>query len=57
MRFGHPSGTLSVAVQASRNDDGRWRIDKVSMTRSARRLMQGSVFVPWAEVRGTPGGA
>jgi len=55
VRFGHPSGTLSVAVQASRNDDGRWRIDKVSMTRSARRLMQGSVFVPWAEVRETPG--
>jgi probable AcnD-accessory protein PrpF len=55
VRFGHPSGTLSVAAQASRGDDGRWRIDQVSMTRSARRLMQGSVFVPWAEVRGTPG--
>lgn len=57
VRFGHPSGTLSVAASASRGDDGRWRIDRVSMTRSARRLMQGSVFVPWAEVRGTPGGA
>ena len=57
VRFGHPSGSLSVAARASRSDDGRWRIDKVSMTRSARRLMQGSVFVPWAEVRGTPGGA
>jgi len=55
VRFGHPSGTLSVAAQASLSVDGRWRIDKVSMTRSARRLMQGSVFVPWAGVCGTPG--
>jgi len=55
VRFGHPSGTLSVAAQASRGDDGRWRIDQVSMTRSARRLMEGRVFVPWAELRGAPG--
>jgi 2-methylaconitate cis-trans-isomerase PrpF len=57
VRFGHPSGTSTVAAQASRSDDGCWRIDKVTMTRSARRLMQGNVFVPWAEVSGKPGGA
>jgi hypothetical protein len=52
VRFGHPSGILGVAARASQTADGGWRIDKVTMTRSARRLMQGHVFVPWAEVLG-----
>jgi len=54
VHFGHPSGILGVAARASQTDGGHWRIDQVSMTCSARRLMQGTVFVPWADVRATP---
>ncbi|MDO4426558.1 MAG: 2-methylaconitate cis-trans isomerase PrpF [Moraxella sp.] len=43
--FGHPSGTLTVGGQ-SECVDGKWVARKVSMSRSARRLMVGSVFVP-----------
>ncbi|MDO4441559.1 MAG: 2-methylaconitate cis-trans isomerase PrpF [Moraxella sp.] len=43
--FGHPSGTLTVGGQ-SECVDGKWLARKVSMSRSARRLMVGSVFVP-----------
>ncbi|MFC0819929.1 2-methylaconitate cis-trans isomerase PrpF [Moraxella marmotae] len=43
--FGHPSGTLTVGGQ-SECMDGKWLARKVSMSRSARRLMAGQVFVP-----------
>ena len=45
VRFGHPSGTLLVGG-ATEQVDGRWQAKKVSMSRSARRIMVGEVFVP-----------
>lgn len=45
VRFGHPSGTLLVGGQ-SELVDGKWLARKVSMSRSARRLMTGEVWVP-----------
>ena len=45
IRFGHPSGTLLVGGQ-SEQIAGKWQAKKVSMSRSARRLMVGDVFVP-----------
>lgn len=43
--FGHPSGTLTVGGQ-SEYVDGKWQAKKVSMSRSARLLMVGDVYVP-----------
>ncbi len=43
--FGHPSGTLKVGATC-RNDSGKWLVEKVSMGRSARVLMEGLVRVP-----------
>jgi probable AcnD-accessory protein PrpF len=45
VRFGHPSGTLKVGAEALR-DGHRWRVSRVMMSRSARRLMEGWVRVP-----------
>ncbi|MDP3138510.1 MAG: 2-methylaconitate cis-trans isomerase PrpF [Burkholderiaceae bacterium] len=45
LRFGHPSGALAVGAQA-RPIDGEWVVTKATMSRSARRLMTGSVWVP-----------
>lgn len=45
VRFGHPSGTLSVGAEA-REVDGQWVVSKAMMSRSARRLMEGWVRVP-----------
>lgn len=45
IRFGHPSGTLLVGGQ-SEQVAGKWQAKKVSMSRSARRLMVGDVFIP-----------
>lgn len=45
VRFGHPSGVLSVGAEA-REANGQWAVRKVMMSRSARRLMEGWVRVP-----------
>ena len=47
VRFGHPSGSLSVGAEA-REENGQWVVKKVLMSRSARRLMEGWVRVPAA---------
>jgi 2-methylaconitate cis-trans-isomerase PrpF len=44
VRFGHPSGTLKVGADAA-EQDGTWAVTKALMSRSARRLMEGQVFV------------
>ena len=43
--FGHPSGTLKVGAEAD-CIDGNWTVRKVSMSRSARVLMEGWVRIP-----------
>ena len=45
VRFGHPSGTLRVGASAAQVD-GQWTVGKVTMSRSARVLMEGWVRVP-----------
>lgn len=45
VRFGHPSGVMSVGAEAV-EIDGQWAIQKVLMSRTARRLMEGWVRVP-----------
>lgn len=43
--FGHPSGTLKVGAEAALVNEA-WTVNKVSMSRSARVLMEGSVRIP-----------
>jgi len=45
VRFGHPSGTLRVGAEATR-ENGEWVVKKAIMSRSARVLMEGWVRVP-----------
>lgn len=45
IRFGHPSGTMTVGAEAEEKN-GTWVVTKAMMSRSARRLMEGVVFVP-----------
>jgi len=47
IRFGHPSGVMAVGAEAEQQD-GSWVVTKAIMSRSARRLMAGHVFVPSA---------
>lgn len=45
IRIGHPSGIFDVAAQVERDGD-TWRVEKVSTARTARRLMEGTAYVP-----------
>jgi 2-methylaconitate cis-trans-isomerase PrpF len=45
VRLGHPSGIIDMSGRVTR-EGGEWRADKVSSTRTARRLMEGHVLVP-----------
>lgn len=45
VRFGHPSGTLRVGAQAQQSDNA-WIVNKATMSRSARIIMQGKVYIP-----------
>ncbi len=46
VRFGHPSGTLRVGAEAVQDTDGQWQVKKAIMSRSARVLMEGFVYMP-----------
>ena len=48
IRFGHPSGVLRVGARAESVGQD-WRVAKVTMSRTARRLMEGWVCVPMQE--------
>jgi probable AcnD-accessory protein PrpF len=45
VRVGHPSGVMTVGAEV-RRVGAEWIVDKSVMSRSARRLMAGTVFVP-----------
>lgn len=45
IRFGHPSGCLVVGATTEKQGDA-WVVTSICMSRSARRLMEGSVLVP-----------
>lgn len=47
--FGHPSGTLRVGAEAQ-CIDGQWTVTKAIMSRSARVLMDGWVYVPAEQI-------
>jgi len=46
IRFGHPSGLLELEIEMATSAEGAWRVNRASMGRTARRLMDGRVFVP-----------
>ena len=46
LRMGHPSGCIETEAEAGQDAGGAWQIRRVSVSRSARRLMTGQVWVP-----------
>jgi probable AcnD-accessory protein PrpF len=45
VRLGHPSGILEVGAEVSA-DENHWAVSWVRLSRSARRLMEGRVYIP-----------
>ena len=51
VRLGHPAGVLILNVTVDRSA-GTWRVPRVTMDRTAREIMRGSVLVPQAYLDG-----
>ena len=51
VEFGHPSGTMKVGAAVT-HTAGEWQVTRVSMSRSARILMEGAVHVPGDTLNG-----
>jgi 2-methylaconitate cis-trans-isomerase PrpF len=45
-RIAHPSGTINVDIQIDTTSIGEPRVSKAALLRSARKLMDGQVYVP-----------
>jgi 2-methylaconitate cis-trans-isomerase PrpF len=45
LRLGHPSGVLPIAAAVGRRDHAAWA-ERVTVYRTARRLMEGYVRIP-----------
>ena len=52
VRIGHPAGVLEIVVEVGRGPDGRWRVPRVTVDRTAREIMRGSVLVPESYLAG-----
>jgi 2-methylaconitate cis-trans-isomerase PrpF len=46
VRIGHPGGVIAVEAEAGKDGDGNDAIRKVTYGRTARRIMDGTVYVP-----------
>jgi 2-methylaconitate cis-trans-isomerase PrpF len=46
LRFGHPSGRMAADADCEPRPGGGWAVTRVSLSRSARRLLVGQVLVP-----------
>ncbi len=52
VRIGHPAGVLEVGVEVGPGPDGQWQVPRVTVDRTAREIMRGSVCVPESYLAG-----
>ncbi len=50
IRIAHPSGTIDVDIDVARRADGTFEVKRAALLRTARKLMEGTVFVPLERV-------
>ena len=52
LRIGHPAGVIEIGVTAEHDSGGGWRFPAVTVDRTAREIMRGSVLVPETHLTG-----
>ena len=45
LRLGHPSGVMDLSASIHKEGES-WHVEKASATRTARRLMEGDIYIP-----------
>jgi 2-methylaconitate cis-trans-isomerase PrpF len=53
VRIGHPAGILEIGAKVRPEGDD-WRVESVTTQRTARRIMDGFIYVPQSYIQGKP---
>jgi 2-methylaconitate cis-trans-isomerase PrpF len=53
VRIGHPAGIMDVGAKVNPEGDD-WRVESVTTQRTARRIMDGYIYVPQSYIQGKP---
>jgi hypothetical protein len=53
VRIGHPAGSMEVGAKVCPKGDD-WRVESVTTQRTARRIMDGFIYVPQSYIQGKP---
>jgi methylitaconate Delta-isomerase len=53
VRIGHPAGIMEVGAKVRPESDD-WRVESVTTQRTARRIMDGFIYVPQSYIQGKP---
>jgi 2-methylaconitate cis-trans-isomerase PrpF len=53
VRIGHPAGIMEVGAKVKPHGDD-WRVESVTTQRTARRIMDGVIYVPQSYMQGKP---
>ena len=53
VRIGHPAGIMEVGAKVRPEGDD-WRVESVTTQRTARRIMDGFIYVPQSYIQGKP---
>jgi 2-methylaconitate cis-trans-isomerase PrpF len=46
LRLGHPSGVMELSASVHHQEGESWYVEKASAARTARRLMEGDIYIP-----------
>jgi 2-methylaconitate cis-trans-isomerase PrpF len=53
VRIGHPAGIMEVGAKVKAHGDD-WQVESVTTQRTARRIMDGMIYVPQSYLQGKP---
>jgi 2-methylaconitate cis-trans-isomerase PrpF len=53
VRIGHPAGIMEIGAKMRQEGDD-WRVESVTTQRTARRIMDGVIYVPQSYIQGKP---
>ena len=53
VRIGHPAGVMEIGARLHQRGD-KWQVESVTTQRTARRIMDGYIYVPQRYMQGKP---
>lgn len=54
LKIGHPSGTIEVLATVQQTEEGAYLVERAALVRTARKIMEGYVYVPTDSLHSVP---